>query len=172
VIRSVELTRGAKTMIFGTTTEYAIRGIAELEIKSGGKPVLLNEMLDGTDLPREFMAKVMQRLVKAGLLLSSKGRGGGFKLARAPHEIRMMDVLVAMEGADRPGQCVLGFSRCNDAMPCAQHDLYKPIRQGLNEYLQNTTVADLAASLRQKRARSKSLPVAGKVRSMRRATTE
>jgi Rrf2 family transcriptional regulator, iron-sulfur cluster assembly transcription factor len=140
-------------MIFGTTTEYALRGIAELEIKSGGKTVLLDQLIVGTDLPREFMAKVMQRMVKAGLLLSSKGRGGGFKLAKPSHEIRMLDILIAMEGEERPLRCVLGFSRCNDAVPCAQHDLYKPIRQRLNDYLTTTTVADLAASLRQKRSR-------------------
>jgi len=140
-------------MIFTTTTEYAIRGISELEIKSHKQPILLDELIKGTDLPREFMAKVMQKLVKAGLLQSAKGRGGGFKLVNPAHEIRLIDVVIAIEGEGRMGGCVLGMSRCNDAMPCAQHDLYKPIRQRLVDYMQTTTVADLAASLRQKRVR-------------------
>jgi len=48
--------------------------------------------------------------------------------------------------------CVVGLERCNDQMPCPQHDLYKPIRQRLKAYMQTTTLADLAASLQAKQA--------------------
>lgn len=139
-------------MIFTTTTEYAIRGLAELVNRGGEKtPVLLADLVEGTDLPREFMAKVFQRLVKAGILHSAKGRGGGFTLARPAGEISMMDVLVCLEGAQHFNGCVLGLDRCNDAMPCPQHENYKPIRMKLRDYLSKTTVADLGKALRDKR---------------------
>lgn len=140
-------------MIFTTTTEYAIRGLAELVCRGGEHtPVLLAELVEGTDLPREFMAKVFQRLVKAGILHSAKGRGGGFNLARAADQISMMDILVALEGSQHFGGCVLGLSRCNDAMPCPQHELYKPIRHRLRDYLTKTTVSDLGRALAEKRS--------------------
>ena len=138
-------------MIFTTTTEYAIRGLAELASRSETEPVLLADLVAGTDLPREFLAKVFQRLVKAGILHSAKGRGGGFSLARPGNEITVMDIVIALEGQQHFGGCVLGLDRCSDTMPCLQHDHYKPVRQRLREYLAQTTVTDLGVALREKK---------------------
>jgi Rrf2 family protein len=137
-------------MIFTSTTEYAIRGMSELASRSTGGSVLLDQLVAGTDLPRDFMAKIFQRLVKAGLLRSAKGRGGGFTLARPAHEITLMHIVEAIEGPQRLDQCVVGLEKCTDVMPCPQHDLYKPLRQRLKDYLNTTTLADLAASLKSK----------------------
>src|SRR4051812_27547466 len=112
--------------------------------------MLLAELVRGTDLPRDFLAKVFQRLVKAGILRSAKGRGGGFTLALPEHDINLMRIIEAIEGRQLMDQCVVGLEKCTDAMPCPQHDLYKPIRQRLRDYLTTTTLADLAASLRAK----------------------
>lgn len=139
-------------MIFSSASEYAIRGIGELAARGGAGRVLLDDVVAGTGLPRDFMAKVFQRLVHAGLLNSAKGRGGGFSLARPAHEITLMHVVEAMEGPQGYDRCVVGLEKCTDHMPCPQHDLYKPIRQRIKDYLNTTTAADLAASLRAKQA--------------------
>ena len=138
-------------MIFSSPTEYAIRGVAELAARGVGR-VLLDDVVAGTALPRDFMAKVFQKLVHAGVLRSAKGRGGGFALARPAHEITLMQVVEAIDGPQTHDRCVIGFAKCSDEMPCAQHDLYKPIRQRIKDYLTTTTAADLAASLRAKQA--------------------
>jgi Rrf2 family transcriptional regulator, iron-sulfur cluster assembly transcription factor len=138
-------------MIFSSSTEYAIRGLSELAGRAPeGGSMMLDELVAGTDLPRDFMAKIFQRLVRAGILKSARGRGGGFTLARPAHEITLMHIVEAIEGPQLMDQCVVGLERCNDTMPCPQHDLYKPIRQRLKDYMNTTTVADLAASLRTK----------------------
>ena len=139
-------------MMFSSATEYAIRGLSELAARNSDSPVLLDELVAGTGLPRDFVAKIFQRLVRAGILRSAKGRGGGFALARPQHEITLMDIVEAVDGPQSTEGCVVGFERCNDQMPCAQHDLYKPIRQRLKDYLRTTTLADMAASLRTKQA--------------------
>jgi len=141
-------------MIFSSATEYAIRGLAELASRGGsdGKNVMLDQLVAGTDLPRDFLAKIFQKLVRAGILTSTKGRGGGFSLARADHDITLMDIIGAVEGSEAFDGCVVGLEACNDHMPCPQHDLYKPIRQRLKAYMQTTTVADLSASLQAKQA--------------------
>lgn len=139
-------------MIFSNPAEYAIRGLSELVTRgSGERPMLLDEIVEGTDLPRDFMAKVFQRLVRGGVLKSVRGRGGGFSLARPAHEITLMQVVASIEGPQELDRCVVGLDRCNDQMPCAQHDLYKPIRQRLKDYMNTTTLADMAASLKAKR---------------------
>jgi Rrf2 family iron-sulfur cluster assembly transcriptional regulator len=141
-------------MIFSRATEYAIRGLAELACRGGGdgRIVMLDQLVAGTDLPRDFLAKIFQKLVRGGVLTSTKGRRGGFALARPDHAITLMDIVEAVEGPQVFDRCVVGMEACNDHMPCPQHDLYKPIRQRLKAYVQTTSLADLAASLRAKQA--------------------
>ena len=147
-------------MIFTTTTEYAIRGIAELCGRAGeGKSIMLDDLVAGTTLPRDFLAKVFQRLVKAGILRSAKGRGGGFSLGRRAEEITLKDIVEAIDGPILLDRCAVGLEKCNDAQPCPQHDLYKPVRERLRDYLTTTTVADLAASLKTKQSWRKILSV-------------
>src|SRR6476469_501093 len=138
-------------MIFSNATEYTIRGLAELSSHSvDGKPLLMEQLVEGTDLPRDFLAKLFQKVDYGGILISAKGRGGGFSLARPPHKIKLMQIIEVMEGHQCFDRCVVRLEKCNDQMPCPQHDLYKPIRQRLKDYLNTTTLADLAASLRAK----------------------
>jgi Rrf2 family protein len=139
-------------MIFSNTTEYAIRGLSEVAARGSNGRLLLDDVVAGSGLPRDFMAKVFQKLVRGGVLRSAKGRGGGFELARPAHEITLMHVVEAIDGPQSHDRCVIGFAKCSDDMPCAQHDLYKPIRQRIKDYLNTTTAADLAASLRAKQA--------------------
>src|SRR4051812_40300841 len=139
-------------MIFSNATEYAMRGLSELASRAGVGPIMLDDLVVGTDLPRDFLAKIFQKLVRNGILKSAKGRGGGFTLAKPQHEITLIDIIEAIEGPQLLDACVVGLEKCNDQMPCAQHDLYKPIRQRLKDYLRTTTLADLASSLRSKQS--------------------
>lgn len=150
-IKSSESVDGwALTMIFSGKTEYAVRSLAELASRKPEGSIMLDDVIAGTGLPRDFVAKIFQELVRAKILASTRGRGGGFALARPAHQITLLSIIDAVEGAGRLDACVVGLERCNDAMPCAQHDLYKPIRQRLKDYLTTTTLADMAASLKQK----------------------
>ena len=140
-------------MIFSNATEYSIRGLAELASRAeNGQSMLLDQLVAGTDLPRDFVAKLFQKLVKGGILRIAKGRGGGFTCARPAHQITLMQIIEVMEGPQCFDRCVVGLDKCNDQMPCAQHDLYKPIRQRLKDYLNTTTLADMASSLKTKQA--------------------
>lgn len=150
-------------MIFSNPTEYAIRALSELVLMAGepipGKPrsglVMLDKLTDQAALPREFLAKIFRTLVERGILISAKGPGGGFALARPPHEISLLQVVEAVDGESQVERCVVGLAKCNDLVPCPQHDLFKPIRQRLRSYLATTTLADTAASLKEKKALSK-----------------
>lgn len=157
-------------MIFSNPAEYAIRALSELVLVSQETPapstprtgaarrrsgfVMLDKLTEHANLPREFLAKIFRQLVEAGLLISAKGPGGGFALARPAHEVSLLDVMQAIDGGHQIDACVVGLARCNDYMACPQHDLFKPIRQRLRAYLSTTTLADTSASLKEKRALS------------------
>ena len=69
-------------------------------------------------LPRHFVAKIFQDLVRKGLLTSAKGRGGSFALARKPTRIYLFfDIVEVMDGLDQLDPCVGGMARCNDKQP-------------------------------------------------------
>lgn len=149
-------------MIFSNPSEYAIRALSELVLMgqeaaatgTGRRAgfVMLDKLTDQASLPREFLAKIFRQLVEAGLLASAKGPGGGFALARPAHEISILQIIEAVDGGHQIDGCVVGLAKCNDQVPCPQHDLFKPIRQRLRAYLSTTTLADTAASLKEKKA--------------------
>lgn len=94
-------------------------------------------------LPREFLAKVFRRLLHAGLLAARRGPGGGYRLALAPREIRVIDVLeAAATEPRRPRACVLFAHDCGDN-PCAAHAAVVQAEAEVLKTLAGLTLADL-----------------------------
>jgi len=135
-------------MIFTSATEHAMRGLSEMAARGAMGRVMVDDLAARVDVPRDFLAKIFQRLARAGILASTKGRGGGFTLARPAHAISLMDVVAALEGPGSLDRCVVGIDPCDERAACPLHDLFRPIRQRLKDYLATTTLADLGASLR------------------------
>lgn len=109
------------------------------------KRVGLKEIAGATESPEAFTAKILQQLVKAGLLKSYKGPTGGFELSGS--EIKLIDVVAAIDGRKLMDECVLGFSTCSGANPCPVHEKFVPIRELLNETLLSTNILDPALLL-------------------------
>jgi Rrf2 family protein len=137
-------------MIYSNACRYAIRAMSRLAMLRPDGYVLLDELCEGTDLPRHFVAKIFQDLVRKGLLVSAKGRGGGFALARPPENITLLEIVAIVDGAEEVDACVVGMSKCDDEQPCPQHDQWAPIRAKLKEFLTETTLAGMAKSLQDK----------------------
>lgn len=137
-------------MIYSNACAYAIRAIARLAMLRPDGYLLLDELCEGTDLPRHFVAKIFQDLVRKGLLTSAKGRGGGFALARKPSEITLYDIVEVIDGVEQFDQCVVGMTRCNDEQPCPQHDQWKTIRTQIKKFLTTTTLERMSKTLEKK----------------------
>ena len=135
-------------MLFSSGTEHAMRGLSEMAARGTQGRVMVEELAARVNVPRDFLAKMFQRLARAGILASTKGRGGGFALARPAHAISLMDIVAALEGPGSMDRCVVGIAACDERTACPLHDLFRPIRQRLKDYLATTTLADMGASLR------------------------
>ncbi len=145
-------------MIYSVGCEYGIRALTKLASDApAGKFCLLRDILEGTDLPQHFVGKIFQTLVRADILISAKGRGGGFALKHPPEEITLRQIVTAIDGSHRISRCILGFNECNDEQPCAQHDNWKEIRSQIQLLLDTTTLANLAAAVNRKMAAKKVL---------------
>ncbi len=137
-------------MLYSNACAYAIRALTRLAMLRPNGYALLDELCDESNLPRHFVAKIFQDLVRKGLLVSAKGRGGGFALARRPHEITLYDIVAEVDGVNWMKNCVVGMARCDDTQPCPQHDQWKPIRENLRHYFQQTTLEQMAETLKKK----------------------
>ncbi|MEM8873818.1 MAG: Rrf2 family transcriptional regulator [Planctomycetota bacterium] len=142
------------SVIYSSTCGYAIHAvcrIAELQPEGKGN-VGVNEICEGSELSPPFVSKILHGVAKAGLVKSTKGRGGGFRLNRAPEKITLLDIVDVIDGTDTYRRCAVGsFERCNDKQPCPQHDSFKPLRENIIRYLKDTTIADLAEALESKK---------------------
>ena len=95
--------------------------------------------------PPNYLGKLLQTLVRTGLVTSQKGMKGGFRLARPATEISLLDVIEPIEHVSRWSNCILGNHVCSDEHHCAMHERWKTIRENYIRLLTDTTIADLAA---------------------------
>jgi Rrf2 family protein len=93
--------------------------------------------------PQNYLAKLLQILARADLVESQKGLGGGFRLARSPREISLLDVIEPIEHVSRWSGCILGRPECSEENPCALHRDWKKVRESYLQMLQKTTLAEL-----------------------------
>jgi len=124
------------------SSEYAIRALTYLAQNRDGFR-LANEMAGALGIPAPFLGKVLQPLVSRGVLQSQRGRNGGFRLARAPEEITLFEVVDAEEHLGGVRQCFLGQAECTDERACPLHDYWKHASGAFLARMVNTTLADL-----------------------------
>ncbi len=137
-------------MIYSAACMYGIRAMCWLAIIRPDGNVMLDELCDGTTLPRHFVGKILQQLVRAELLFSKKGRHGGFMLARPAATIRLYDIVAAIDGVERFELCSVGLEKCDSEQPCPLHDQWSTVRDGMKALLENTTLEQMANTLQQK----------------------
>lgn len=138
-------------MIYSRSTEYAIRAFVNLAQVPEGKYAMVKQIAEQEGIPAHFLAKILQQLARKGLLRSSKGPTGGFTLRTSPKEISLIQLVEALDGLQDYQKCVSGLSECTDDAPCGMHDSWKALRSRIMDYLENTTISDLASALEQKR---------------------
>jgi Rrf2 family iron-sulfur cluster assembly transcriptional regulator len=138
-------------MIYSRSAEYAIRALIPLAVLPPGEFALVKNVAADTGIPSHFLAKLLQDLARLGLLKSTKGPHGGFRLNVAPEEISMLRIVEAIDGPGRFDRCLGGGLECNGKVACGMHDGWMVLRSRIMDYLGGTSIADLAAALGEKR---------------------
>ena len=130
-------------MIYSTTVKYALMALIELA-SSPGQRVQIRDLSESTGIPRQFLGKIVQTLVKAGILISSRGRGGGIQYATDPNGVSIASIIRIIDGNSALMNCMFGLQLCDGTRNCPIHPLWGPIREQILEFLEKTTLADLA----------------------------
>lgn len=126
------------------TSEYALRAMVYMARIGQERYAGVKEIAKATEVPANYLAKILQQLAKAGVLESQKGFGGGFRPARKLGNINLLAIVDPLENVSRFHRCVLGQRECNDEMACPLHDAWKRICHEYLGSLENTTLQDVA----------------------------
>ncbi|MGE0354444.1 MAG: Rrf2 family transcriptional regulator [Gemmatimonadales bacterium] len=128
------------------TAEYALRTVIHIAQSHGnGEMVSAADMARQLSIPSNYLSKTLNALSRAGILTSSRGKHGGFKLAREPHRITLLSVVAPFDAIGQGSQCLLGQAVCSDRNACAAHRRWKAASDGVLSFFRTTTVADLLA---------------------------
>jgi Rrf2 family transcriptional regulator, iron-sulfur cluster assembly transcription factor len=130
-------------MIFSRPCEYAIRALTHMAASPAEITSAL-EIAKAEDVPLPVLSKVLQELVRKGLLESRRGPGGGFRLSRRPELIMLRDIVAAIDGLDHFMDCVAGLKVCSEEAPCPLHKTWSGMRSQILSSLETTTLAQMS----------------------------
>ena len=138
-------------MIFTTKAEYGVRLLVELGRQANESPVALKAIAESEGLPLAYLERIVALLKKAAIVESTRGAHGGYRLARAPAQITMDEVILALEGVVAPMSCFVDdrdesrvlCSHVDDGHACATRLLWTRVQGGVTRALQQTTLQEL-----------------------------
>ena len=126
-------------------SEHAIRALTFLAQRqqAGEGYQLIREMAETIEVPAPFLAKLLQPLVAQGVLETQRGRGGGVRLARAPDEVSLYQIVDSQEQLGSELRCFLGQADCSDERACPVHDYWKLASAEHENQLRATSLAEV-----------------------------
>lgn len=126
--------------------EYALMGARYLALKGPDALVMIEEISEHEGVPRSFLAKIFQALHKADIVASRRGMGGGFKLARPPEQITILQIIEAVEGRIAFQRCMEDPSGCSKSKDCMVSKVLAKAQNQMKAVFDGTTLADLIAA--------------------------
>jgi Rrf2 family protein len=129
-----------KNVTYGIKTVLYLAGLNEGVIQTSG------EISRQLRIPKEYTAKVLQNLTKNGIILSKRGKNGGFYLGRNPEEIKIVDIIFELDDAASLNLCLFGFRECNLGRKCPLHDTVDELKNQFYEFIYNRSIKDIQKS--------------------------
>lgn len=124
-------------------TDYAVRALSYIA-RQEEKVVSVSELVDKIKVPRPFLRKILQTLNKRRILVSYKGQGGGFALAKKPGEIFLTDLIEILQGGPiKLNECLFRKMFCRDIKNCALKQKIEIIERYVVSQLKSITIASL-----------------------------
>jgi Rrf2 family protein len=137
-------------VVITRATEYAIRAILYLAKQPAGEIVYKKDICENQDITPAFLTKILQPLIKSGIVGSQRGVGGGFYLLKSPAEITLLDIVRAEEGPIHLNHCLAEEQVCSREHTCSVHDAWRDIREEMLALLGRYNFAKLVRQEKQK----------------------
>lgn len=126
-------------------SQYGLTAAMYLATQPPGTVIQGSRLAEAEGLPPMFLAKILRKLTRHGVLRSFRGRDRGYALAKAPRDINVREVLEAVEGADLFGRCVFWSDACSEEEPCLLHDTWKTVRPVMASLMEHISLEEVAS---------------------------
>ena len=123
-----------------TTAQYALRTV--IRLAADGERATVEQLAEELAVPRNYLSKTLHLLARAGVVESTRGKHGGFRLRRAPHRVTLREVVAPFDEVGRRA-CLLGRDTCSDRHACPAHARWKAVSDATAAFFSRTTVAEL-----------------------------
>lgn len=134
-----------------TKGRFAVTALLDMAMHQGGSPVSLTEIAERQSISVAYLEQLFGKMRRAGLVVSVRGPGGGYRLARDPAEISAGDIVDVVEENLDATQCG-GSSDCHhDGAECMTHELWASLNKTLEDVLRRATLAKLAAEYEERK---------------------
>ena len=132
-------------LMFSKACKYAIRAVLYLTVNADEEHKLgVKEVAEALDVPKHFLAKILQTLARHHLISSPKGPSGGFYLDEKNRRATLRSVVESIDGPDLFTSCVLGLPVCSSENPCPLHEQAVTYRRGLLDLIEHRTIEQVA----------------------------
>jgi len=119
-----------------------VTAMLDLALLEAEKPVTLAGISERQDISLSYLEQLFSRLRKQGLVMSVRGPGGGYRIAKPHKDISVSDIITAVDEQIDATQCG-GNENCHEDGPCMTHDLWASLNQKILDYLSGVTLADM-----------------------------
>jgi Rrf2 family protein len=125
-----------------TKTQYGIRALVHMA-RMGQPSATSAEIASSEGIPPKYLEGILGQLKTAGLVLSERGKNGGYHLARSASEMRMIDIVEALEGEVKPVGCLDDSAVCAQGDCCLPRAFWSGLKQTIDDYLSSRTLRDV-----------------------------
>ena len=130
-------------MKLSTRTRYGIRALIDLSRNAHDKPVSVKEIAGRQKISTRYLENIFHELTSAGILGSSKGKGGGFYLEKQLGEINILTIMEILEGELAILDCLADESCCENMGTCSTRGTWKKLNNDIRQAFSNVTLADI-----------------------------
>lgn len=130
-------------MKLSTKGRYAARAMLDIALNQKGGPIAVREIAKRQRISERYLENILTVLARAGLVVSTRGKSGGFSLSRDPQNINLKDVITAAEGSLAPVDCVNDAGSCDMVSVCVTYEIWCKLEKALMDILSSTTLRDM-----------------------------
>lgn len=134
--------------MLSSKAKYGLKAMVHLALREGQGPALIADIAEAERIPKKFLDTILLEMKNNGLLLSKKGKGGGYTLARPAARIMVGEIVRILDGPLAPVPCVsrTAYRRCEDCVDetaCAVRSVMQDVRDAIAAILDNTSLGDM-----------------------------
>ncbi|MCC5926481.1 MAG: Rrf2 family transcriptional regulator [Bacteroidetes bacterium] len=129
--------------LLSTGSQYVLTALILIGRRPEGETISATELASMLNSPTAYLSQMLAKLQEPGIIGSKRGANGGVFISKSLSQIRLIDIIIALEGDSFFRRCFLGIDGCGHIEPCPFHDQWTAQRMEIRQWLTGTTLYDL-----------------------------